>query len=98
MTETFLLGLGTVIMGVALVALLAYPKLQWMSHRRLGGRWRIFGYLPLVVMTAVVLYTLVAFAAESNLWPLVLIFTAPLASAYLAVLLLMHRYFIRGDA
>jgi hypothetical protein len=37
-------------------------------------------------MAPILAYTMIAFAAQSNLWPLLLIFTAPLAFLYLGVL------------
>jgi hypothetical protein len=43
-------------------------------------------------MAIVFLYTVWAFLAGSNLFPLVLIFTSPLALLYLAALLLAHRW------
>jgi len=40
--------------------------------------------LPLVVMSAVLVITAFLFATGSNLWPLYLLFTAPLAFLYVA--------------
>jgi len=59
-----------------------------------SGRWRKASLVPAVIMAPTIAITLLAFAAQSNLWPLLLILTAPLACLYLVVLtviLLLRR-------
>ena len=59
-----------------------------------SGRWRKASLVPAVIMVPIVAFTALAFAAQSNLWPLLLILTAPLAFLYLAalgVILLLRR-------
>ena len=51
-----------------------------------SGGWRKATLVPAVIMVPVLVYTVLAFAAQSNLWPLLLIFTAPLAFLYLVCL------------
>jgi hypothetical protein len=51
-----------------------------------SGGWRKATLAPAVIMVPILAYTVLAFAAQSNLWPLLLIFTAPLAFLYLVVL------------
>jgi hypothetical protein len=56
-----------------------------------AGGVRVAAALPLVVMVPVFGFTAVAFAQESNLWPLLLLFTSPAAVLYLAVVALVAR-------
>jgi hypothetical protein len=62
-----------------------YFVLQGWLVWRLRGGWRKAATAPLWPMGAVLLYTLYAFLDGSNIFPLVLIFTAPLASLYLLI-------------
>ena len=70
-----------------------YIWLQVRTWRRWTGGWRIASRLALGLMVPVLGYTLFALAMGSNLWPLVLIFTMPIAFAYLAALATAHRLF-----
>ena len=45
--------------------------------------------VPAVIMAPVAAITVLAFAVQSNLWPLLLILTAPLACIYFGVLTLI---------
>ena len=59
-----------------------------------SGSWRKATLAPAAIMVPVLAFTVLAFAAQSNLWPLLLLFTAPLACLYLVVLsviLLLRR-------
>jgi hypothetical protein len=59
-----------------------------------SGGWRKATLVPAVIMVPVLAYTVLAFAAQSNLWPLLLLLSAPLACLYLVVLgviLLLRR-------
>jgi hypothetical protein len=62
----------------------------WTLWRFRGG-WQVAASIPLLVMLPVLGYTVIAFLAKSNLFPLVLIFTAPLAFGYLLVILFLRR-------
>jgi hypothetical protein len=71
-----------------------YFLLQAALTFRTSGGWRKATLVPAVIMAPVVAITVLAFAAQSNLWPLLLILTAPLACLYLVVLssiLLLRR-------
>jgi hypothetical protein len=50
-----------------------------------SGGWRLATLAPTVIMVPVLAYTVLAYG-QSNLWPLLLIFTAPWAALYLIVL------------
>ena len=58
---------------------------------RLRGSWRIATAIPLVPMFGILVYTVLAAIGGSNLFPIFLLFTAPLAFLYLLVLLLVSR-------
>ena len=62
----------------------------WLLYSLRGG-WLWAAAVPLAPMAAVVIYTVYAFNRGSNLFPLVLIFTAPLAFAYLLAVLILWR-------
>ena len=71
-----------------------YFLLQAALTLRTSGRWRKASLVPAVIMAPIVAITGLAFAAQSNLWPLLLILTAPLAFLYLValgVILLLRR-------
>ena len=64
----------------------AYFLLQVALARGTSGWKRKAILAPAVIMVPILAYTVLAFAAQSNLWPLLLIFTAPLALVYLVFL------------
>ena len=68
------------------LAVPGYFVLQATLTSRTSGGWRKASLVPLVLMVPIMAYTLFALAAQSNLWPLLLIFTAPLAFLYLVCL------------
>jgi hypothetical protein len=51
-----------------------------------SGGWRKATLVPAVIIVPILAYTVLAFAAQSNLWPLLLLLSAPLACLYLVVL------------
>jgi hypothetical protein len=51
-----------------------------------SGGWRKATLAPAVIMVPILAYTVLALAGGSNLWPLLMLFTAPLAFLYLVVL------------
>ena len=69
----------------------AYLVTQVVALRRFRGRWRVAALVPLVPMAIVLFYTVSAYRAGSNLFPLVLIFTSPIACFYLAALAVVRR-------
>jgi hypothetical protein len=71
-----------------------YLLLQVVLAYRTSGGWRKAALAPAVIMVPILAYTVLAFAAQSNLWPLLLLLTAPLAFLYLVLLsaiLLLRR-------
>jgi hypothetical protein len=63
-----------------------------------SGSWRKASLVPAVIMAPIVVFTVLAFAAQSNLWPMVLLLSAPLGFLYLAVLsaILLLRWLVRA--
>jgi hypothetical protein len=70
-----------ILLGVPGYFLLQAALTLWTS-----GRWRKATLVPAVIMVPILAYTLLAFAAQSNLWPLLLILSSPVACLYLMVL------------
>jgi hypothetical protein len=63
-----------------------YFVLQGWLLWRLGGGWRKAAAAALLPMGAVLVYTVYAFLDGSNIFPMVLIFTAPMAFLYLVII------------
>ncbi len=69
-----------------MLSLPGYALLQWYAGRNWNGGWRIAALAPLAVMVPLVGHAAIAFLAQSNLWPLMVILAAPLACIYLLAL------------
>ena len=75
------------VLGLAvMLSLPGYVALQWYAVRAWAGGWRIAALAPLLIMAPLVLHAMLAFMAQSNLWPLLVILAAPLACLYLIAL------------
>ena len=79
-----IVGFAVIIIGG--FAALAYPMLQFRALRDMRGVWRILAAVPFLPMAYIVVVTLLALSEGANLWPILLIFTAPVGAAYLVVL------------
>lgn len=95
--------------GVSVVLLAAFPRdaIVWptsrsggggLSSRQMRGVWLVLSSVPLAVMLIVGVVTALALSEGANLWPVLLIFTAPVATAYLAVLRFVERRATRRDS
>ena len=74
------------------LALPAYLILQVIVLWRSSGRARLAAGAPLIVMVPVFIYTIVGLIQGSNLWPLLLLFTSPLAMLYVGIIAIVsHR-------
>jgi len=60
-----------------------YFFLQLLRSVRYRGRWLVLSLVPLLLMMPLGVHAGMAFAAEIDLWPMLLILAAPLASIYL---------------
>lgn len=68
-----------------------YFVLQFLFGIRWRGGWRIAALAPLVLMVPALGHAMFALAAESNLWPIVVILVAPFAFLYLTGLFVARR-------
>jgi hypothetical protein len=85
--EIFEIVLG----GVVTMMLPGYIILQIVTAVWFRGRWLTASLLPLVVFVPLLVHALYALSAGSNLWPILLIFFAPVGCLYL-VILIVARY------
>jgi len=83
--------LGGLIMLISYVSALAYIPLQVYTGIRWRGLWRIMALVPMLLMVPVFAFTGYALTQESNLWPLLLIFAAPVGTGYLVILMVSRR-------
>ncbi|MBZ5610387.1 MAG: hypothetical protein LAP38_19160 [Acidobacteriia bacterium] len=83
--------LETMLFFAAAWSVPAYFVAQIWTLWRFRGGWQAAASIPLLVMLPVLAYTVIAFKAGSNLFPIVLLFTAPVAFAYLLVILIVRR-------
>ena len=83
---------GGMWLGATLMAAMpAYFVLQvWFAWGWTGG-WRTAALLPLTAVVPAIVYSLFALAHGSNLWPLAVIFLAPLGFIYLVVVWAARR-------
>jgi hypothetical protein len=68
----------------------AYPVLQTVAVWRMHGRWRVLAIIPMAPMAIVLVLTVGGFFQGSSLWPILLVFTAPVALLYLCVVWFVH--------
>jgi hypothetical protein len=61
----------------------AYLFLQVLTAWRYRGPWFVWSLVPLLLMVPLAIHAGFAFAAGSNLWPILLILAAPVAFLYL---------------
>jgi hypothetical protein len=83
-----------ILFDALLWALPAYVALQWYTLQAWQGGWRIAALVPLLVMGPLLAIAILAAVAQSNLWPVLLIFASPPACLYLLVLAAI-RFFRR---
>ena len=81
---------GAMIIQLGGASALAYIPLQIYLFRKWRGGWRLAACLPLLLMVPVIVATAIALAKQSNLWPIVLIFAAPVGTGYLLLLMLVQ--------
>jgi hypothetical protein len=79
--------MGEFTAAALMLSIPAYFVLQWQLGRRWSGVWRLAALAPLIVMVPVLIQSILAYIAQSNLWPIVLILSSPFALAYLVGLL-----------
>jgi hypothetical protein len=72
----------------------AWTALTVVAACRLEGRLRLLAMVPVPIMAVVAVVTASLYANDSNLWPILLIFGAPLACLWTGVCLYVGR---RGE-
>lgn len=81
---------GGAVIIIGFLAALAYPMLQFRALRDMRGVWRVLAAVPFLPMAYILIVTALALGEGSNLWPILLIFTAPFGAAYLVILRWLH--------
>lgn len=83
-------GMVGTVLGLAMMAgLPLYVAAQIGAPILLRGRWRMAALMPLLAVVPAAVHAVLAFMAGSDLWPLVILFTAPLAFLYLCGLFVL---------
>jgi hypothetical protein len=77
---------GSFIGLIMMLGVPGYFVLQFVAAKKLDRGWRLASYAPLAVMVPVTGHAILALAAGSNLWPILIIFCAPVALLYLLAL------------
>jgi len=90
MTNSPLMQIMDMVAMVVMWTVPGYFVLQGWLLWSLSGGWRTAAAAPLLPMGAVLVYTVYAFLDGSNIFPLVLIFTAPIAFLYLAIIVVLR--------
>ncbi|MEQ8185090.1 hypothetical protein [Marinobacter salarius] len=72
------------------LAFAAYVILQFATLRVLRGHWKSAAVVSAVVGALITAYTIIAFLLASNLWPLMLLLSAPWMLLYLVLLLILN--------
>jgi hypothetical protein len=79
------------LLGLAVMMMVpGYFVLQGIMLSRYRGGWRKAAALPLLVMAPAVVFSLIAFSRQSNLWPMVMILAAPVCCLILLVVGALH--------
>lgn len=88
-------AIAFILIPVGLIGgLLLYPLLQYRALRTMRGAWRFFAFLPLPLMGCVLVVTVIGLFQGAHLWPILLIFTAPIVLIYFGLLYLAY-FFIK---
>lgn len=66
-----------------------YVVLQVAAALKLSGGWRLVSLVPVPIMSFVVVKMVVDYLGESNLWPVLLIFSSPVAAVYVGLVWLV---------
>jgi hypothetical protein len=79
------------LIGFLVIAMVpAFFILQPLALLRLSGMWRAAAAVPLILAVPAAAWCFYAVAQDSNLWPLVFIFFAPIGTLYLGSILILR--------
>ena len=67
-------------------AFVLYLALQIFAPIRLRGAWRWLSLLPIPIMSCTLYVTVVALKEGSNIWPILLLLSSPVAALFLLLL------------
>lgn len=85
-------GIGqTIIMVGFWSGILVYPILQIIAVSGSKGIMRSLALLPLAVMAMIFTVTIIGYVQESNLWPIFVIFSSPVAVIYLFIIVIIKQ-------
>ena len=79
------------------LSFLAYIVLQVVCLKTLKGYWRKAAIVSSIIGVAVISYTAIAALMESNLFPLLLLFSGPLLFIYVSALLVLHKCVAKNE-
>lgn len=82
--------MGDLMVVFMFLAIPGYFVLQAAALLTQSGGWRLAGMAPLLVMAPATLHAVFALAAGSNIWPIVLIFAAPIGFLYLVAFFIVR--------
>ena len=77
---------------LVMLAAPAYFFLQVLMAVRYRGRWLVLSLVPLLIMVPLTAHAGLAFAAGSNMWPVLIILAAPVAFLYLFLLAVVKAW------
>lgn len=87
------------VLGEAIIALTPlHLVLQIWLVSAWRGRWRWAALLPLLGFVPALVVAFIGLARDSNLWPITVIFFAPLGCAYLLVVAVLRTLLTRRQA
>ena len=90
--------LGLLIMLIFAFSIKGYITRQRSAIKEMRGLWWILACVPLIVVVAVVVVSIIGLIQGSNLWPIFLIFTVPVAFLYLLILWAVYRVVQRSKS
>ena len=80
------------------LSFIAYIFLQIIAIKKAKGNWRFFSYAPAPIMILVFSYTIYALMQNSNLWPILLLFTSPVAFMYMVIFFIVFGIYNKSKA
>ena len=82
-----IISASIMVLGVFYLIFQIYTSIKW------KGKWRNAALAPLVITIPVIIASILGFLADSNLWPLYIVFIFPLTGAYLLILGLIKYFY-----
>ena len=83
---------GSLLGFFAVISVPGYFVLQILFGLRWSGWWRIAALAPLAIMVPAIGHAVFALSAGSNIWPIVMILTAPIGFLYLVIAAIARHF------